>query len=100
MNVSEKLAILADAAKYDVSCASSGVARAGKDGMIGNSIKAGICHSFTADGRCISLLKILYTNSCTYDCKFCINRKSNDVPRATFTPKELCELTYNFYLRN
>lgn len=100
MNISEKLEILADAAKYDVSCASSGVARGGKKGKLGNSVKAGICHSFTSDGRCISLLKILYTNFCIYDCKFCINRKSNDVKRATFTPKELCELTYNFYVRN
>ncbi|MBN2851493.1 MAG: putative DNA modification/repair radical SAM protein [Clostridia bacterium] len=100
MNLDEKLSILADAAKYDVSCASSGVARGGQSGMLGNSVKAGICHSFTSDGRCISLLKILYTNMCIYDCKFCINRKSNDIKRASFTPKELCELTYNFYLRN
>jgi len=100
MNVSEKLEILSDAAKYDVSCASSGVSRNAKPGMLGNSVKAGICHSFTSDGRCISLLKILFSNYCVYDCKFCINRKSNDIRRATFTPKEICELTYNFYLRN
>jgi len=100
MNVSEKLEILSDAAKYDVSCASSGVSRGGSLDMLGNSTKAGICHSFTSDGRCISLLKILFSNYCIYDCKFCINRKSNDIRRASFTPKEICELTYNFYLRN
>lgn len=100
MIVSEKLAILTDAAKYDVSCASSGVARGGESDMLGNSVKAGICHSFTSDGRCISLLKVLYTNFCIYDCKFCINRISNDIKRTSFTPKELCELTYNFYIRN
>lgn len=100
MDINEKLSILADAAKYDVSCASSGVARGGQSGMLGNSVKAGICHSFTSDGRCVSLLKVLLTNNCIYDCKFCINRKSNDIERAAFTPKELCELTYNFYLRN
>ena len=96
----QKLNILADAAKYDVSCASSGVNRAGVKGKLGNSVSGGICHSFTSDGRCISLLKVLYTNSCKYDCTYCINRKSNDIPRATFLPEELCELTYNFYLRN
>jgi putative DNA modification/repair radical SAM protein len=100
MDIMQKLNILADAAKYDVSCASSGVDRAGKKGMLGNSVSGGICHSFTSDGRCISLLKVLYTNYCKYDCTYCINRKSNDIPRATFIPEELCELTYNFYLRN
>lgn len=100
MDIMQKLNILADAAKYDVSCASSGVNRKGKQGMLGNSVKGGICHSFTSDGRCISLLKVLYTNSCKYDCTYCLNRKSNDIPRATFLPEELCELTYNFYLRN
>ena len=100
MDIMQKLNILADAAKYDVSCASSGVDRAGKKGMLGNSVSGGICHSFTSDGRCISLLKVLYTNYCKYDCTYCINRKSNDIPRATFLPEELCELTYNFYLRN
>lgn len=96
----QKLNILADAAKYDVSCASSGVNRTGVAGKLGNSVQGGICHSFTSDGRCISLLKVLYTNYCEYDCAYCINRKSNDVPRAAFLPEELCELTYNFYLRN
>jgi len=100
MDIMQKLNILADAAKYDVSCASSGVNRSGKKGMLGNSVSGGICHSFTSDGRCISLLKVLYTNHCKYDCTYCINRKSNDIPRATFLPEELCELTYNFYLRN
>jgi len=100
MDINEKLSILADAAKYDVSCASSGVNRGGLKNAIGNSIKAGVCHSFSSDGRCISLLKILFSNYCVYDCKFCINKKSNDISRATFTPKEICELTYNFYLRN
>ena len=100
MDIMQKLNILADAAKYDVSCASSGVDRAGKAGKLGNSVAGGICHSFTSDGRCISLLKVLYTNHCKYDCAYCQNRKSNDIPRATFMPEELCELTYNFYLRN
>lgn len=96
----EKLGILTDAAKYDVSCSSSGVDRKGDGTGIGNSVAGGICHSFGADGRCISLLKILFTNECIYDCKYCINRKSNDVPRASFTPDEICELTIQFYRRN
>lgn len=96
----EKLGILSDAAKYDVSCSSSGVGRKGDGTGIGNTLSAGICHSFGADGRCISLLKILFTNECIYDCKYCINRRSNDVPRATFTPDEICELTIQFYRRN
>lgn len=96
----EKLRILSDAAKYDVACTSSGVSRKGKDGQIGNTSAAGICHSFSADGRCISLLKILFTNECIYNCKYCINRVTNDVPRATFTPEEVCELTMEFYRRN
>lgn len=96
----EKLIILSDAAKYDVACTSSGVDRAGKEGFLGNSCAAGICHSFAADGRCISLLKILMTNHCTYDCKYCKNRRSNDIPRATFTPDEICTLTVEFYKRN
>lgn len=100
MSIMEKLGILTDAAKYDVACTSSGVDRKGSGDGIGNSIAAGICHSFSADGRCISLLKILFTNECIYDCKYCINRKSNDVPRASFTPEEVCELTINFYKRN
>lgn len=96
----EKLQILADAAKYDVACTSSGSSRRGKKGELGNAEACGICHSFAADGRCISLLKILMTNHCAYDCKYCINRASNDVPRATFTPQEICELTAEFYKRN
>lgn len=99
-SLEEKLRILSDAAKYDVACTSSGVSRQGKDGYIGNSSAAGICHSFSADGRCISLLKILFTNECIYNCKYCINRVTNDVPRATFTPEEVCELTMEFYRRN
>jgi len=96
----EKLQILSDAAKYDVACTSSGVDRRGKEGMLGNSCAAGVCHSFSADGRCISLLKILMTNHCAYDCKYCKNRKSNDIPRATFTPDEICNLVIEFYKRN
>lgn len=96
----EKLGILADAAKYDVACTSSGVDRKGDGTGIGNTIAAGICHSFSSDGRCISLLKVLFTNECIYDCKYCINRKSNDVPRASFTPEEVCELTIELYRRN
>lgn len=96
----EKLAILADAAKYDVACTSSGVERKSKEGYLGNSFASGICHSFAADGRCISLLKILFTNECIYNCKYCANRVSNDVPRATFTPDEVCTLTVEFYRRN
>ncbi len=98
--IMDKLQILTDAAKYDVACTSSGVDRKGNGRDMGNCISAGICHSFSADGRCISLLKILMSNECVYDCKYCINRKSNDVPRATFTPDEICELTINFYKRN
>ncbi len=99
-SVMEKLRILTDAAKYDVACTSSGSERNGSGTGMGNAIKAGICHSFSADGRCISLLKILFTNHCIYDCKYCINRRSNDVERAAFTPEEICELTMNFYRRN
>ncbi|MBE5865809.1 MAG: putative DNA modification/repair radical SAM protein [Lachnospiraceae bacterium] len=125
-SIMEKLSILTDAAKYDVACTSSGVDRRGNDrpwdkgggrgsgdgiprigagepgrvkGM-GNCAAAGICHSFSSDGRCISLLKILLTNECIYDCKYCLNRRSNDVPRATFTPEEICTLTLEFYRRN
>ena len=94
-----KLQILADAAKYDVSCSSSGSSRANRGGL-GNAVTAGVCHSFTEDGRCISLLKILYTNHCIYDCAYCINRRSNDVPRSAFTVRELVDLTLNFYERN
>ena len=100
MSVMEKLRILTDAAKYDVACTSSGTSR-GNDGTgLGSCVQMGICHSFAADGRCISLLKILFTNECIFDCKYCINRRSNDVPRASFTPDEICELTIEFYRRN
>lgn len=99
MDIFEKLEILSDAAKYDVACTSSGSSR-GKGGNVGSTVKAGICHSWAADGRCISLLKVLFTNYCEYDCSFCINRKSNDVKRVAFTPEELAELTINFYRRN
>jgi len=100
MSVMDKLGILSDAAKYDVACTSSGVDRQGSKGGIGNAVAGGICHSFSADGRCISLLKILFTNECIYDCKYCLNRRTNDVPRASFTPDEVCELTMEFYRRN
>ncbi len=100
MSLMDKLGILSDAAKYDVSCSSSGVGRRGDGTGIGNTVAGGICHSFGADGRCISLLKTLFTNECIYDCKYCINRKSNDVPRASFTPDEICDLTIQFYRRN
>ena len=100
MDVMEKLQILADSAKYDVACTSSGSNRKGVAGAIGNSVAPGICHTFSADGRCISLLKILYTNHCIFDCKYCINRSSNDVPRVSFTPEEVCRLTIEFYRRN
>lgn len=96
----EKLAILADAAKYDVACTSSGVDRRSRPGQLGNTAACGICHTFASDGRCISLLKILFTNECIHDCKYCLNRCSNDIPRATFTPDEICTLTVEFYRRN
>lgn len=96
----EKLEILTDAAKYDVACTSSGSSRKGRQGMMGNTVAGGICHCFAADGRCISLLKILQTNECVYDCKYCQNRMSNDVKRAGFTPEEIAELTISFYRRN
>ncbi len=100
MSLMDKLGILTDAAKYDVACTSSGVDRKGNGTGIGNCVAAGICHSFSSDGRCISLLKILQTNECIYDCKYCQNRCSNDIPRATFTPDEICTLTMEFYRRN
>ena len=100
MSIYEKLQILTDAAKYDVACTSSGVERKGDGTGIGNCSKAGVCHSFSADGRCISLLKILFTNECIYDCKYCVNRSSNDVIRTSFTPDEICTLTMEFYRRN
>lgn len=99
MTLEEKLKILADSAKYDASCSSSGSTRKNTGG-IGNAAVNGICHAFASDGRCISLLKILMTNACIYDCKYCINRRSNNVPRAIFTPEEICEITINFYKRN
>ena len=95
-----KLEILAESAKYDISCASSGTSRSNKSKGIGSASRCGICHSFTADGRCVSLLKIMLTNYCMFDCAYCINRQSNDIPRAGFTPKELAELTIEFYRRN
>ncbi|HBT64472.1 MAG TPA: putative DNA modification/repair radical SAM protein [Ruminococcaceae bacterium] len=100
MDLMEKLSILTDSAKYDVACTSSGSNRSGIKGAIGSACLPGICHSFAADGRCISLLKVLMTNICIYDCQYCVNRRSNDVPRATFTPDELASLTMEFYRRN
>lgn len=100
MELMDKLTILADAAKYDAACTSSGVARGGRRGGVGTTMVSGCCHSFSADGRCISLLKVLMTNHCRYDCAYCVNRRSNDVPRAAFTPRELAELTIQFYRRN
>lgn len=100
MTLGEKLEILSDAAKYDVSCTSGGIERKGDGEGMGNCRKAGICHSFSADGRCISLLKILFTNECIYDCKYCVNRSGNDVVRISFTPEEVCTLTMEFYRRN
>ena len=102
MELLDKLAILADAAKYDAACTSSGVRRGSRPGMIGNTTSsvAGCCHSFSADGRCITLLKVLMTNRCVYDCKYCVNRRSHDTRRAAFTPRELAELTIEFYRRN
>lgn len=98
MDLKEKLIILSDSAKYDASCSSSGSVR--NEGNIGNACKAGICHSFASDGRCISLLKILMTNICIFDCKYCINRRSNNIKRAIFSPEEICSITINFYKRN
>ncbi len=100
LSIEEKLSILSDAAKYDVACTSSGVDRGGNGDGIGNALACGICHTFAADGRCISLLKILFTNECIFDCKYCINRSSNDVRRTSFTPEEVCDLTMEFYRRN
>ncbi|MBQ4358556.1 MAG: putative DNA modification/repair radical SAM protein, partial [Paludibacteraceae bacterium] len=97
----EKLRILTESAKYDVSCSSSGTVRSGKKGMVGNTVGGmGICHSFADDGRCISLLKIMLTNYCMYDCAYCINRRSNDIQRATLSVSELEEITMEFYRRN
>ena len=100
MDLFDKLRILSDAAKYDAACTSSGVDRSGTGGQIGNAAACGICHSFSADGRCISLLKVLLSNACIYNCAYCLNRCSNDVERATFTPRELADLTIHFYRRN
>ncbi len=100
MSLAEKLAILSDAAKYDVACTSSGVDRRGNGAGMGNSVAAGICHTFSADGRCVSLLKILFTNECIFNCAYCQNNCNSDVPRASFTPDEVCRLTMEFYRRN
>lgn len=100
MNTIDKLGILADAAKYDVACTSSGIDRTGKAGCLGNARAAGICHSFTPDGRCITLLKVLMTNACIYDCAYCVNRRENDAVRTIFSPQELADLTIGFYRRN
>lgn len=100
LTLDQKLAILTDAAKYDVACTSSGVNRNGEAGTLGNAAACGICHAFSADGRCVSLLKILMTNCCIYDCRYCVNRVSNDTVRTTFTPEEICQLTMEFYRRN
>ncbi|MGG7143482.1 putative DNA modification/repair radical SAM protein [Clostridium nigeriense] len=100
MNIKEKLTILSAAAKYDVSCSSSGSKRKNTNNGLGDASNSGICHSFAADGRCISLLKILLTNYCIYNCKYCVNASSKDIPRAAFTPEEVVNLTINFYKRN
>ena len=102
MDVLDKLTILTDAAKYDAACTSSGGDRTAKRGYLGNTSAsvAGCCHTFSADGRCVTLLKVLLTNRCVYDCKYCVNRRSNDTPRAAFTPEELADLTIQFYRRN
>jgi len=100
MAIADKLRILADAAKYDASCASSGAVRPGTASGLGASDGTGICHSYTPDGRCVSLLRLLLTNQCVWDCRFCVNRASSDVPRARFTPEEIVELTLEFYRRN
>src|ERR1700753_1006659 len=100
LSVQQKLEILSDAAKYDASCASSGAKRSGNGKGLGHSTGIGICHSYTPDGRCVSLLKILLTNYCNYDCAFCVNRVSSDTLRARFTPEEVVALTLDFYRRN
>ena len=102
MSIYDKLNILTDAAKYDAACTSSGGNRRAKQGYIGNTSTslAGCCHTFSADGRCVTLLKGLMTNRCVYDCKYCVNRRSNETRRAAFTPEELADLTVNFYRRN
>ncbi|MBO1307750.1 putative DNA modification/repair radical SAM protein [Enterococcus sp. 669A] len=100
MELTRKIEILAESAKYDVSCSSSGVTKNTREGSVGSTAVSGICHSFTPDGRCVSLLKLLFTNACIFDCHYCINRKSNAIPRATFTPQEVADLTMDFYIRN
>jgi putative DNA modification/repair radical SAM protein len=100
MDIFQKLEILADSAKYDAACTSSGIDRTAQRGGLGSAVSCGICHSFAADGRCVSLLKVLLSNACVYDCKYCVNRKSNDRPRSTFKPRELADLTIHFYKRN
>lgn len=100
MELIDKLGILAEGAKYDAACTSSGVDRKSVNGQLGNAKACGICHSFSSDGRCISLLKVLMTNYCIYDCQYCVNRRSNDVPRAAFEPRELADLVIGFYRRN
>ena len=100
MKTADKLRILADAAKYDASCASSGSTRKNSSGGVGTTAKSGICHSWSADGRCISLLKVLMSNDCVFDCSYCLNRRSNGIERATFSAHEIVDLTINFYLRN
>lgn len=100
MTVMEKLQILSDAAKYDVACTSSGVDRKGNGHGMGNCIAPGICHTFSGDGGCVSLLKILFTNECIFNCSYCQNNCMNDIPRASFTPDEVCSLTMEFYRRN
>ena len=100
MELIEKLTILSDAAKYDVACTSSGTERKGGKKGMGNAIAPGICHSFSADGRCVSLLKILFTNECIFNCAYCLNNCDSDVRRAAFTPEEICTITMEFYRRN
>ena len=100
MDVMDKLTVLTDAAKYDAACTSSGLDRQARAGRMGNTTMAGCCHTFSADGRCVTLLKVLMTNICAYDCQYCVNRHSNDVPRTAFTPRELADLTIQFYRRN
>lgn len=95
-----KLGILAEAARFDAACTSSGVTRGPREGMVGDVCASGLCHSFSADGRCITLLKVLMSNACSYDCAYCVNRRGASCPRATFEPRELAELTVDFYKRN
>ena len=100
MELMDKLEVLTDAAKYDAACTSSGLDRKARQGRMGSTMAAGCCHTFSADGRCVTLLKVLLTNCCVYDCQYCVNRRSNDTRRAAFTPEELAELTIQFYRRN